>query len=276
VSRPSPVAELERLRDSLAELRKTLRHRLTSATSRVTAADLKEMARNIAERWLTELGAHPDVISNVSSEYLSDLGIHFERLLTASERATLRSKYESEIKAILSGYSITLLIPLKRAVQGTATMLNPLVGSPASPEPFRPNVFVGHSFAKRDKSVVDCVVDTLTAVGLSVLTGEKPESDKVSEKVKRRIEAQHIFVGLFTRGDRLEKKDVWTTSAWVIDEKAYAYSKGKRLVLLKEDGVGSIGGLHGDLEYIDFSRNRLDYLVRRIIQLFDVRTTALR
>ena len=114
--------------------------------------------------------------------------------------------------------------------------------------------------------------------GESYLTSRGVEAVEsgFSDKVKKLIEAQHIFVGIFGRRDKLAKKAEWTTSPWVIDEKAYALGRSKRLVLLKEEGVTSIGGLQGDYEFIEFSRERLDKLVLAILEIFDVRVAGLR
>ncbi len=54
----------------------------------------------------------------------------------------------------------------------------------------------------------------------------------------------------------------------MIDEKAYALAKGKKLVLLRETGVGSIGGLQGDYEYLEFARAHLEDLIILIVETF--------
>src|SRR5262245_44052784 len=36
--------------------------------------------------------------------------------------------------------------------------------------------FVGHSFSSDDKRVAECVIQTLGAVGVSVITGERPKA----------------------------------------------------------------------------------------------------
>ena len=90
----------------------------------------------------------------------------------------------------------------------------------------------------------------------------------MSKKVRERIDRSDVFVGIFSRRDRLESKAEWNTSAWVIDEKAYALAKGKKLVLLREAGVGSIGGLQGDYEYLEFAREHLEDLIIRIVETF--------
>src|SRR5262249_51394195 len=120
--------------------------------------------------------------------------------------------------------------------------------------------FLGQSFSPKDKPVADCVKETLEAIGISVVTGEKPLAASISEKVKKRINGQHIFVGLFTRRDKLARKKAWSTSGWVIQETEYAHAQGKGVILLKEDGVDNIGGLHGDLEYLEFTRSRCTFL----------------
>ena len=55
---------------------------------------------------------------------------------------------------------------------------------------------------------------------------------------------------------------------WVVDEKAYAIAMDKKLVLIKEVGVQSIGGLQGDYEYLEFDRVHLEGLVLKLIDVF--------
>ena len=104
----------------------------------------------------------------------------------------------------------------------------------------------------------------------SLPSGEKPKAERISEKVKKLIDDQHLFVGVFTRRDKIARKREWTTTAWVVDEKAYAVGKGKKLILVKEEGVGSIGGIQGDYEFIEFRRERLEELLVKLLQVFDV------
>lgn len=141
---------------------------------------------------------------------------------------------------------------------------------------FTRKAFVGHSFLPNDKRVAEGVIQCLAAIGISVVTGEKPKADRISEKVKRLIEEQYLFVGVFTRRDKIAHKTEWTTTPWVIDEKAYAVGKGKKLILVKEEGVGSIGGIQGDYEFIEFSRDHLEELLVRLIQVFEVAVTGLK
>jgi len=176
-----------------------------------------------------------------------------------------------------------LVFPLKQARgQATSEILTPDAKRQVDSGPlgqldgaFDGKAFVGHSFLPSDKRVADCVIQILNAIGVTVVTGDKPKADRISEKVKRLIDEQRLFVGVFTRRDKIARKKEWTTTTWVVDEKAYAVGKGKKLILIKEEGVGSIGGIQGDYEFIEFSRDRLEELPVKLAQVFDVTATGL-
>jgi hypothetical protein len=271
------ILSIERLRDSLGDLRSLLRKRLQGPGSQVTAADLRKRAAQLAETWLTDVSPQLDSSGlKISAEYLADLTIHFQRLLRYSEHAATRSRYALEIKAVLANITLDLIIPLKQLRSKAGT--RPAADTPKATAKalLNPTAFVGHSFADRDREVVQSVIETLTALGIAVVTGERPKADRISEKVKSLIEAQDIFVGIFTRRDKIARRREWTTSVWVVDEKAYAYARSKKLILIKEDGVESIGGIQGDYEFLDFSRSDLARLLRRLLQLFEVAPVGLR
>jgi hypothetical protein len=126
---------------------------------------------------------------------------------------------------------------------------------------------MGQSFLPGDAVVNSAVGRLVEACGFTVVTGERPRADTVSKKVRERIEASTLFLGIFTRRDRIRSRREWTTSSWVIDEKAYAVARGKKLVLLRENGVQSIGGIQGDYEYIEFVRDDLAELLIRLVQI---------
>jgi hypothetical protein len=106
----------------------------------------------------------------------------------------------------------------------------------------------------------------LEAYGFTAVTGELPKADSVSKKVRERIEGADYFLGIFTRRERLRgRRNEWTTSAWVIDEKAYALATRKKLILLRETGVQSIGGIHGDYEFVEFTRAAIPDLLIKLV-----------
>jgi tetratricopeptide (TPR) repeat protein len=119
------------------------------------------------------------------------------------------------------------------------------------------SAFVGHTFSDNDANLIHDFKSLLGKLGLECESGQRPEGRPVSEKVKERIRAADVFVGFFTRREKIASRDEWTTSSWVIEEKAMAVELGKPLLLFVEDGVREIGGLQGDYEYVSFSRKKL-------------------
>ncbi len=63
---------------------------------------------------------------------------------------------------------------------------------------------------------------------------------------------------------------------WPGKEKPQPYRTRLRYLLLKEAGVGTIGGIQGDYEFIEFSRDRLHEALVRLLQVFDVFARGLR
>lgn len=269
------ILTAERLRDDLAELKALLRRRYRSGSKQVRASEVKTEAARLAEIWLVDLAGRSEVTEVVNSDYLADLNVRFQRILTHSEHARKRSSYDSEIKAILDGFSLDLIIPLKQMRHGHEESSDPTAPHTKGQAVFEPSAFVGHSFAQSDNSIVECVCTTLELLGIAVTTGKQPRAKSISEKVKHSIENNYLFVGIFTRREKIARKHEWVASPWIIDEKAYAVGKRKKLILLREDGVGSIGGIQGDYEFLEFDRDNLQELVLSILRLFDVEISGL-
>ncbi len=271
------IVSTKRLGIDLRDLKTLLRKNYPHLSQQVTSVELKQKASALAEVWLADISQRPEMAACVSAKYLADLNVHFQRILICAERATVRRRYEEEIKSVLHEYTANLVVPLMQGVgrarpivagADSNSPLAPVLGrAGADAEGFQASAFVGHSFAPKDAAIVRCVTDVLEAIGIHVVTGEKPKADRISNKVKTAIEGQHLFVGIFTRRDKLAGKNEWNTSTWVIDEKAYA-SRNKKLILLKEAGVESIGGIQGDHEYIEFSREQFGEAIVALLQVF--------
>src|SRR5713101_5647273 len=157
------VVTIERLRDELGELHKALRSRYREATRQVTADDLRERAARCAETWMVDLAVREDIRSRVSSDYLADLNVQFQRVLTSSEHSSQRKRYDAAIDAILKRFTLDFVIPLKQA-RGKATSSSATLRSDAQPQPatrgptqletvFDGKAFIAHSFSPSDKRV---------------------------------------------------------------------------------------------------------------------------
>jgi len=124
--------------------------------------------------------------------------------------------------------------------------------------------FIGHSFDDKDIEIVKKIKEHIESLNVKCETGEKPQYGLVSEKIKKRIINNDIFVGIFTCDKKIllenrepSKEDFYTTSNWVIQESGFAVAENKKLIFLVENGIYKFPGLQGDQEYILFSRGLL-------------------
>jgi hypothetical protein len=255
------VLRVERLRDSLLAFRVDLRRRYKLKTSRVMAADVRKQAAMLAEPWLADISARQDVRAAIAEETFADLNVAFQRLLTNSEHETERKSYDQSLASVLNDFGTRVVVPLKKN-RGVAVAIAPT--APTSRTRIA-SVFIGQSFSKADEAVNKVIGDFLDNYGLKVVTGKKPSGTTISAKVRSRIESCDLFVGVFTRAEKIAGSDEWTTSAWVVDEKAYASAKGKLIILIKEEDVNSIGGIQGDIEYLEFDRSEMAQLLVKLI-----------
>jgi hypothetical protein len=97
------IVTAERLRDDVVNFKAALRAKY-GPTSQVTSDDLRRKAAGLAEKWLVELAIDDAVKAALGDSTLADLNVHFQRVLTFSEHATVRKRYDAEINNILRGY----------------------------------------------------------------------------------------------------------------------------------------------------------------------------
>jgi hypothetical protein len=131
--------------------------------------------------------------------------------------------------------------------------------------------FVARSFDPRDEQRIRPILiflETFRKAGFLCAHAEAAQVEEVHVKVRKMIDASDAFVGFFTKKYpvyRLESRwsdalsiargklqpEKWSAPPWVLQESGYAISAGKKVILLREDGV-DIPGLQGDLEYVPF------------------------
>ena len=100
--------------------------------------------------------------------------------------------------------------------------------------------FIGHSFNDKDVEIVKKIKAHIESLDIECETGEKPQHGYVSEKIKKRIINNDIFVGIFTCDKKIllengqsSKEDFYTTSNWVIQESGFAIAENKKLIFLE-------------------------------------------
>jgi tetratricopeptide (TPR) repeat protein len=137
--------------------------------------------------------------------------------------------------------------------------------------------FVGHSFVDEDKLLIRAFTDHFDTLSKSHGGGfvwdhaEEAEALPLSQKVLAKIEGKNLFVGICTRKEQIfdrskakiglfgsqtftDQDFVWKTSDWIIQEIGLAVGKRMHIVIFLENGVRAPGGLHGNIEYIPFTR----------------------
>jgi hypothetical protein len=116
-------------------------------------------------------------------------------------------------------------------------------------------IFLAHSFSEDISSIIVEVQEFLESLGHQCISGEKPESSGVSDKVKKRINDCDIFLGIFNQENKISGEDnAYTTSNWVIQESGFALGKEKGTIFLVENGIYKFPGLQGDLEVVFFDK----------------------
>jgi hypothetical protein len=123
----------------------------------------------------------------------------------------------------------------------------------------RPAVFVGYRYAKEDEEIAEKFISLFELEGLGVVSGKTAKVEDVDDKVKGMINTCDGVIVIFTKAQEL-KEGGWATSLWLSDEKSFALGKSKQVGLFFEDCISQEQkkGIHGNLEYIEFSRDNLD------------------
>ncbi|MFG1917987.1 hypothetical protein [Micromonospora sp. NPDC048898] len=126
-------------------------------------------------------------------------------------------------------------------------------------------VFLSYRFKEED-GFVRGLSGLLEDNGFTVITGRAADG-YVGMAVLNRIRECEFFVSLMTRSRQFaEPGEKFATSAWLIEEKGAALAFSKYMVLLVEEGVDDIGGLHGDWQRHEFTPHTFTTAARAAVQ----------
>ena len=118
------------------------------------------------------------------------------------------------------------------------------------------SIFVSYSFNKKDKELVDGLIELLKSSGFNVITGEKNPIGSISKSIIDKIHTSEKFVVIMTKRDKKENGK-YTTSSWLLEEKGIAIAYKKPCIIFAEDKIdeNDIGGMQGDDQRLHFTRN---------------------
>lgn len=165
--------------------------------------------------------------------------------------------------------------------------------------------FVGHSFDPKDENLINKILSFLTKNSITWDDGDRAQNKDISDKIKKRISDNEIFIGIFTVEREIKQESVYqeqpkreslihrlklgffpdkppkilppiyTTSNWVIQESGFAIGKERKLILLVERGIDKFPELQGDAELILFDRCSLDTALVNLLQMIqDIRSKS--
>ncbi len=148
--------------------------------------------------------------------------------------------------------------------------------------------FIARSFDPKDEQRIRPILtflETFRKAGFLCAHAEAAEVEEVHVKVRKMIDASNAFVGFFTKKypvyrfgsnwrdamslarGRLQPEK-WSAPPWVLQESGYAISAGKKVILLREDGV-DIPGLQGDLEYVLFDSSNPSAVFSKLSEMIN-------
>lgn len=128
--------------------------------------------------------------------------------------------------------------------------------------------FVGHSFRKEDKEIVQSFLNFFDhlkelPMGFSWDHAEDAKPEDLPQKVQNIIEGKNLFIGICTPSELVIHPDdlgvgwlkrffkvinrrsgQWKASDWIIQEISFAMGRGLTLVLLIQEGTRKPGELH--------------------------------
>ena len=151
--------------------------------------------------------------------------------------------------------------------------------------------FVGHSFVPTDSDLVRVFLQYFSQISGSDFNfswdhAEQAETRVLSEKVISLMKESNLFIAICTKKEyalqdqnlhnviffknkmMIDRQNVvWKTSDWIIQEIGLATGLGLKIIILLERGVRRPGGLQGDLEYIEFVRERPQESFGKILEM---------
>lgn len=123
-------------------------------------------------------------------------------------------------------------------------------------------IFIAYGFTEPNKLIVKEIDEICHCYGIRSVSGAVLGGEGLGPAVRERIRQCDALIALATREAPLANAEGWETHQWVRDEFSHAHALSIQTVAVVERGV-RWGGMHRDLERIDFEReHRADMLLR--------------
>lgn len=138
------------------------------------------------------------------------------------------------------------------------------------PSVSKKTVFLAYSYRSEDDEFVSGFKRMIERFGFNVLDGKADQLGSISQAILNKIRQSDFVVIVMTKRDE-KKNRKYTTSAWLLEEKGAALALGKKVAMMVEEEVDAddIGGLHGDDQRFQFSRNNFAAKAMDVLEILD-------
>jgi hypothetical protein len=117
-------------------------------------------------------------------------------------------------------------------------------------------IFLAFPFRPEHEQLVRYIDRTVRSHGLLLITGEILGGGGLTPEIQKRIVQSDALVALLTREQKIEGKDEWLPSEWVLTEYISARGRNQRAIAVVEAGV-KVKGAYAEHEHIDLDRTAL-------------------
>ena len=125
-----------------------------------------------------------------------------------------------------------------------------------APKEIARTAFIAHRFDVKGTEDAEKLARFLALLGFAVKTGRAFAPKSVSEKVKERIETQHVIFVILTPGEQ---------KAWLIQE-SVLHCEHKPLFILKQNDASFEPGILADHEFIPFGDGHFEVVYQPILE----------
>lgn len=131
-------------------------------------------------------------------------------------------------------------------------------------------IFLAYSYRTEDDEFVSGFKDLLIDKGYNVIDGKADRLGSISQAILDKIRVCDVTVIVMTKRDKKENC-MYTTSAWLLEEKGAALALGKVVAMFVEEEIdeNDIGGLQGDSQRFHFNRNNFLKVVMNFVKILE-------
>ena len=107
-------------------------------------------------------------------------------------------------------------------------------------------IFVAYTFDAANAWIPNHLIPILISYNFRVHAGSNYAGQSVSRGIASTLTEVDVILAFLTKRFKLQSKNAWTTSQWIIQEFTYALAKGKTVIVVRERDVEFEKGLLGD------------------------------